>query len=70
MGSPDTIVLPAALFREMEIVPPTGASHELSSVPACVTMIDGTTVFPDAARQRRPGGRGGSERECGDHDGE
>ena len=46
IGSPDTIVLPGALFLEMEIVPPTGASQETSSVPAWVTITEGTTVFP------------------------
>src|SRR3954467_4238734 len=45
MGSPVTIALPAAPPREIEIVPPTGDSHETSSVPACVTIVDGTTAF-------------------------
>src|SRR5260370_37754225 len=46
MGSPDTMVFPGALFLETEIAPPTGASQEMSTVPACVTMTAGTTVFP------------------------
>ncbi len=46
LGSPDTIAFAAPLFRDTEIVPPTGESHEASWLPACVTMIDGTTVFP------------------------
>ena len=29
----------------MEIVPPTGESHETSSLPCCVTSSDATTVF-------------------------
>ncbi len=45
MGSPVTSVFAGALLRDTEIVPPTGASHETSSVPACVTITDGTTVL-------------------------
>src|SRR6185437_822800 len=45
MGSPLTSVLPAALLRDTEIVP-DGESQDTSSVPACVTIADGTTVTP------------------------
>ena len=40
-----TTAFGAALLRETEIVPAAGDSKDASSVPACVTIVAGTTMF-------------------------
>ena len=57
IGSLATITFGEPPARATEIVSPFGDSNETSSVPACVTIIDGTTMFCDAARERGPGSR-------------
>ena len=45
IGSLATITFGEPPARATEMVSPVGDSNETSSVPACVTIIDGTTMF-------------------------
>ena len=62
-GRPDATTFAAPSLRETEIVPPVGESNAASSVPAWVTISDGTTMFwtPVASGVQRAGGGCGGE---------